>query len=568
MDPPGNDHNAPTQDFPNPIVEGCHAAIPSRPWVLVLLVLLCAAPRVWEARHWDILWVDTILYLQASDAIEQDNIEQALDQFGLNIFPVILTGLRRLGPDWETTGKYWSVLMATLTVLPLWGWIRRQFNDRIALAACLCYCFHGKLVAVSPLIIRDPTFWLLFVSTLYWMWRAIVEIRFRLFLTAGIMLTLAIHTRTEGWLLVVPLIGWMAGRMSAATGSRARLAAGGALCLAVIPLSVATVNLTVLRDHPRWEILRTQHATIVWDWWRTGGALVPGQVTRPHETVPDPDGPAGAADRPATSNRHERFVLDRKLAIRLVKGFTCVGGLLALVGLCNGWRLLFRRDHLALLLMNMLLLATIRIRYSQAGIDIRYFLPTVLVALPWMALGFFQIAAWVVWLSGQKGSGTFCAKHPKGRSGKRCLTPFVRRTMLVCGLAVLAAVCSLAEKDLAAARMMRRQSDLGHWILDHLGPQQSISGNDRLLLLAAYYARGRLVATFDLDAPDENLPSAIETREADVVLLWPSETYHRERNAWAEAQIGTRLGYRRVPADQLPSNCRELLLFVRGDKTW
>ena len=27
-------------------------------------------------------------------------------------------------------------------------------------------------------------------------------------------------------------------------------------------------------------------------------------------------------------------------------------------------------------------------------------------------------------LAAEKGSGTFCAKHPEGRSGKRCLTPF------------------------------------------------------------------------------------------------------------------------------------------------
>ena len=27
-------------------------------------------------------------------------------------------------------------------------------------------------------------------------------------------------------------------------------------------------------------------------------------------------------------------------------------------------------------------------------------------------------------LPSEKGTGTFCAKHPEGRSGKRCLSPF------------------------------------------------------------------------------------------------------------------------------------------------
>ena len=552
MDQQGDCYNNPLQDFPNPLVAGFVATPPSRPWTLVLLLLLCLAPRVWEARHWDFLWVDTLLYLQASEAIEQGNLEQALDQFGLNIYPVILTGLRHLGPDWETTGKYWSVLMATLTILPLWGWVRRQFDDRIALAACLCYCFHGRLVAVSPLIIRDPTFWFLFVSTLYWMWRAVVEIRLRLFVIAGVMLTLAVHTRTEGWILVVPLFGWMAGRLPTAAGTRTRLLVGEVLCLAIIPLSVVAVNVTLLHNHPRWEFLRTQHSKIVWDWWQSGGALVPGQVTRAHVTAPGSAGPTGDANRLTTLVSHEsRFFLDRKLAIRLVKGFTYVGGLLTLIGLCCGWRLLFRRDHLTLLLLNVLLLTMIRIRYSQAGLDIRYFLPTVLIALPWTALGFFRIVAWAMRLV-----------------GSLCPGMTAHRTVFVSGLAVLTAVGSLAEKNLPAAHMMHLQADMGRWILDHLGPQQSISGNGQVLPLAAYYARGQVIAIFDLDAPDERLPSAIETRKADVVLLWPNETYHRERNVWAETQIVTRFGYRRVSAEQLPCNCSELLMFVRNDKVW
>jgi tetratricopeptide (TPR) repeat protein len=42
---------------------------------------------------------------------------------------------------------------------------------------------------------------------------------------------------------------------------------------------------------------------------------------------------------------------------------------------------------------------------------------------------------------GKKGTGTFCAKHPEGRSGKRCLSPFSLRYLIVlaCFIAGLAA---------------------------------------------------------------------------------------------------------------------------------
>ena len=59
------------------------------------------------------------------------------------------------------------MLIASLTVVPLWGWLRRMFDDRLAVIACLVYALHGKLIAISPLIIRDSTFWFLLVLTLY-----------------------------------------------------------------------------------------------------------------------------------------------------------------------------------------------------------------------------------------------------------------------------------------------------------------------------------------------------------------------------------------------------------------
>ena len=37
--------------------------------------------------------------------------------------------------------------------------------------------------------------------------------------------------------------------------------------------------------------------------------------------------------------------------------------------------------------MNLLLLVISRIRYWTAGLDLRYFMPMVIVGIPWMALG-------------------------------------------------------------------------------------------------------------------------------------------------------------------------------------
>ena len=230
-------------------------SLPSRPQTVALLLLACLVPRAVAAWNWDVLWGDSLHYIFASLALEQANFHEGFAEFGLNTYPLILIPLRHLGIDWQITGKWFGVAVASCAVIPLWGWLRRMFNDRMAVIACLVYAFHGKLIAISPLIIRDPTFWFLLVLSLYFIWRAVDELRFGLFLAAGAALTLAIHTRTEGWLLLIPLLGWAGCRWFAAGAKRLRFAIGVVLTIAVIPASVAAVNLTWLRDNPRWELL-------------------------------------------------------------------------------------------------------------------------------------------------------------------------------------------------------------------------------------------------------------------------------------------------------------------------
>ena len=147
---------------------------PARPrgtaGTIALLILACFLPRSVAAWQWDVLWGDTLHYVHASLALERGDFKNGFAEFGLNIYPLMLIPLRHVGIDWQIAGKWFSVLLATLAVVPIWGWLRRMFDDRTAMLACLVYALHGKLIAISPLIIRDSTFWLLVATTLYCLW--------------------------------------------------------------------------------------------------------------------------------------------------------------------------------------------------------------------------------------------------------------------------------------------------------------------------------------------------------------------------------------------------------------
>lgn len=533
-----------------PLLDGPLVGLPWRPWVLLALFIVCLIPRAWTAWTQQILWGDTVLYFRSSEALLHGDFSAAFSEFGLNVYTLILAGFQRLGLDWQTWGQWWSVLAATLVVLPLWGLVRRMFDDRVAVLACLCYAFHGKLMAIAPLIIRDSTFWLLFTMALYAIWRAVTEGRTRWFFASGLAIMLAIFTRTEGLLLLVPLVGWCAGRLWSMPQGKWRFMIGPAIGLAVLPATLVLVNVIWLRDNPQWNLLRTAHVRIAWEWWHSQPldaqpAVGPHLASRARADMEDL--PLGVEP---SSRNWSALTYDRKMATRLMRAYTYSAGLLTIVGLTIYWRCLLRRDHFVLLLMNTILLAMIRVRYARAGLDIRYFMPMIIVAMPWIGLGFVRICDWVQkffsWLPGLKR---------------------VPRYALVGVLAAGFATASLSDSRLAGARLMQRQSAVGDWIRQRLGPGQSIGGYFIGLDLASFCAKGQIAGVLDprqhgVDGALAQVPAL----HADVLLFELDD----ESGPLAQ-DLATRIeqahGYRTVPAAQMPPKCEQVRILLRPGKS-
>ncbi len=558
----------PRGDFPRGPAP--NSALPPRPWTVALLLAFCLVPRAIAAWNWDVLWGDSLRYRYASMFLEQGSFDRGFAEFGLNIYPIILIPLRHLGIDWQITGKYFGVFVATVAVLPLWGWLRRMFDDRLAVMACLVYALHGKLIAISPLIIRDSTFWLLLVLTLYYVWRAVGELRIWLFLAAGVALTLAVHTRTEGWLLLIPLAGWGACRWFRGGADRLRLMVGALLCIAVIPASVAAVNVTWLRGHPHWEFLRAAHLQLAVDWWDSASGMhwtIPGSESAiPMQyTVPPPDAAILPAAKIASRIPPPPFAtvlvpvalppelttpswtLNFKLLERLAKACTWVGSALLLVGLVCGWRVFLRPEHLTLLGMNLLLLIVSRIRYGISGLDMRYFMPTVIIGVPWMALGIDHVIA---------ATRRLIERH--GEPSPR------RSRILAGGLIAFALACSLVDAPISIPAYMRTHAALGRWIHEHVGPAPTIVGNIDQVALDTFYCDGQVIGIcWPRDCLLVPMPVAITEREADAIVLWnDDENIAKEYLPIVEKRIGY-YQYRRVDQNELPAGKDELMVFVR-----
>ena len=214
-----------------------------------------------------------MLYIQLAKAFEAGDLRAGFREMALNVYPVILMVLHRLGLDWETAAALWGVTISSLVVLPLWGWVRRQFDDRVALVACLLYIVHPKFIEWSPEVMRDQTFWFLFMLAIYWLWRAVTEVRYGYFIAAGAAITLASVTRIEGLFLLIPLVLWTFWRWLALRDRAAEAARRRRSCASWFSRRcLALVNVAWLYGHAGWVGIRLSPLARVQPWleWLLG----------------------------------------------------------------------------------------------------------------------------------------------------------------------------------------------------------------------------------------------------------------------------------------------------------
>lgn len=353
-------------------------------WVLCL-TLLALIPRAWVAARLTAVCDDGYFYLAVANAYERGDYGAALHYLNINVYPVLIAGLHRLGLEPLTAAKLWGVLAGSLVVPPVFGWLRRMLDPRVALAACGLYALHPEFIELSAEPIRDATFWLLTATSLYFAWRSATERSLWLFAATGLAIAIAAHTRTEGWLLALPVAAWTTARWRDAAGHRLKVAFGLALCTAMTPAFVVAFNLTALAAHDRWEWGRLEHFRVAAR-WLGGEKTVTATPLVPIAAAPLP---AAGAPVPATAPITPAIKLDakeprserkpRSKVYTYVRSFghalEPVTLLLMLIGAVCRPRLLVRPEHLVLSACGAAVLIAVAFRLATLGeINGRYFL--------------------------------------------------------------------------------------------------------------------------------------------------------------------------------------------------
>lgn len=557
--------------------------------LLWALFALCLAPRLILALKLEGVCHDANYYIAIADALERGDTRPLLQSLNVNIYPVILVGLHRLGLDWLQAGKLWGAFMASLAVLPMYGWIRRMFDERVAAAACFLYAIHPELIELSAEPIREPTFWLLFAGSLYLLSRAAGEARLLWFALGGITTALAIHTRTEGWFLLAAALIWPAARWFAPEPRRLRLAFGTLLCLAMTPAFITSANATLLRDHPQWEWGRADLLRKSWNWlaaqWTTGGPTTgkPPASTTPDgtsSTVPAPlprasANPAGKARggqltsqrsastpggnaRPAAAaagpQSKETAVASAPPAapagddlrawavvLRCLKSFGVLNVILLPIGVWVARRGLRRSGDIVLLAIALMVAAGVWVFVSIAGsMNSRYILTAFLVLVPYAGIGLIALAA-AVRARMEQAFGE--ARHSR---------------MATIGLAC--AIAGICFGDAFLSKHSRREAQvaLGRVLRERFGQFQSIVADLTSVNVCYPFRRETFPATNI--CREEPLEDLILNRDPQLVVI-ADEGMHPSYRARL-LRAGKRHGLAPVDRESLPAAAAGLLIMV------
>ncbi len=488
----------------------------------------------------DALCNDAVFYINLAQGFEQGNLNAGLGRLGLNTYPPILAALHQLGLGWETAGKGWGVFAASLAVLPLYGWVRRQFDDRTALVAGLLYAFHPKLIEWSPELLRDPTFWLFCSLSLYSSWRAAAERRVGWYLMTGVSIALAVHTRFEGWFLYLPLVGWTACDVGRACPWSRKLA-GLLLAVAMCPTLIVLVNAAALRQHERWELGNFDRLQYVALWWkatwgpdrRMDGTTGSGADAGGTPTLRADAGGTPAPQIANNGSQPARMPVEKMLALygnAFRRGFGAIFGIAWLIGFATARRRLLRADYAVLFVVAGCVAAAARVHlwYAQATSS-RYFLTIVLLALPCSATG-------CLWVYDRLAKLVARAVQ----------APWLGPAVTVA--AIIATALAGVGESLADRHDGRsREAALGRWLLAEFGPASRIATLGPMPLVGFYAQTAASVVGMDDAAffgpePDAPLQAIVAVRRGAAAGSLPDFV-----------SVGNERGYRRVEPARLPA---------------
>ena len=174
-----------------------------------LVILIGIAIRAFAALNTAVINPDGMVYIQQAKAIYHGDWQllRSCVPF-ISSYPFLIAAAHWVLPSWIDSARMISVLLGSLTLVPLYFLLRRFADERTSCLSVLLYAFIPFLVSGSADLIRDPVCWFFLVSGCYFFVRQLEPIeslqkRFFHLILGCVLFLMAGWGRPEAFLLLI-----------------------------------------------------------------------------------------------------------------------------------------------------------------------------------------------------------------------------------------------------------------------------------------------------------------------------------------------------------------------------
>ena len=167
---------------------------------LFLLVIITLIPRIIVFLQPQIITIDGTLYIKMAKLFAEGKYAGTRGSY-FNLYPLMIFLVQKFIGDWELSGRLISLILGTLTVIPIFLLGRSLYNERMGWFSALFYVTLPDFLKFDTQVLRDPTYWFFMTFSLYLVWEGLKKNRLLVTALASMSAGLGAITRVDGLVL-------------------------------------------------------------------------------------------------------------------------------------------------------------------------------------------------------------------------------------------------------------------------------------------------------------------------------------------------------------------------------
>jgi len=152
---------------------------------------------------------DGVEYLRAAKFFLDGDYYQGFSNVFPPFYPAVISVTSLLVGNLELAGKLVSLFFGTLTVIAIYAFAKRLFNEEVGFYSALLLTFHPYLAQFSGSVLTESTFTFFGVWNALIGWKALQSRSWRSMFLVGLFLGVAYLTRPEGIGFVAVFFLWI-----------------------------------------------------------------------------------------------------------------------------------------------------------------------------------------------------------------------------------------------------------------------------------------------------------------------------------------------------------------------